>query len=239
MHLDPTTLALQLVNFLVLVWLLRRFLFRPVLAAIDKRDADLTQRRAQAETLAAEVAATRSAVEAERQSLAKQAAELRATAQAEAEAERRRLLDAARQSADALRAAAASQLAAERQQAETDLTKQAADLATAMAGRLLADARPDLADRVLTDALCQQLATLPAAEKSSLLAGPGGITLTSARPLPADLQSALITALGPNIAISWTVDPAVIAGVELSAPHHLIHQSWRAALAGARERLGS
>lgn len=239
MHLDPTTLALQLVNFLVLVWLLHRFLFRPVLAAIDKRDADLTQRRTQAEALAAEAAATRSAVEAERQSLAKQAAELRATAQAEAEAERRRLLDAARQSADALRAAASSQLAAERVQAEADLTKQAADLATALAGRLLADARPDLADRVLAEALCQQLAPLSAAEKSNLLAGPGGVTLASARPLPADLQSSLTAALGPDIAITWTVDPALIAGVELSAPHHLIHQSWRAALAGARERLAS
>ncbi|MEO0035300.1 MAG: synthase, partial [Pseudomonadota bacterium] len=37
MSLDWSSLALQTVNFLVLVWLLQRFLYRPVLAAIDRR----------------------------------------------------------------------------------------------------------------------------------------------------------------------------------------------------------
>ena len=37
MALDWSTLALEAVNFLILVWLLQRFLYRPVLAAIDRR----------------------------------------------------------------------------------------------------------------------------------------------------------------------------------------------------------
>ena len=39
MQIDATTFVLQLVNFVVLVWILHRFLYRPVLAAIDKRRA--------------------------------------------------------------------------------------------------------------------------------------------------------------------------------------------------------
>ena len=37
MRFDWTTLLLQTVNLLVLVWLLQRFLFRPVMAIIAER----------------------------------------------------------------------------------------------------------------------------------------------------------------------------------------------------------
>ena len=51
MRIDWTTLALQTINVLVLVWLLARFLFRPVMTII-------AERRAAAEKLLADAAAT-------------------------------------------------------------------------------------------------------------------------------------------------------------------------------------
>lgn len=62
MHIDWSTLALQTVNALVLVWLLARFLFRPVADIIAARqkaaqvllaDAEMSRRAAQAEQAAA------------------------------------------------------------------------------------------------------------------------------------------------------------------------------------------
>lgn len=46
MSLDPTTFALQVINFLVLLWLLTRFLFRPLQAALDARRTAAEQQRA-------------------------------------------------------------------------------------------------------------------------------------------------------------------------------------------------
>ena len=43
MELDWTTFGLQVVNFLVLVWLLKRFLYRPVMDAIARRQATIDQ----------------------------------------------------------------------------------------------------------------------------------------------------------------------------------------------------
>ena len=45
MLIDWFTVGAQIVNFLVLVWLLRRYLYRPVLAAIDAREQELAARR--------------------------------------------------------------------------------------------------------------------------------------------------------------------------------------------------
>jgi F-type H+-transporting ATPase subunit b len=56
MLIDWFTVGAQAVNFLILVWLLKRFLYRPVLAAIDAREkkiaaqlADAAQREARAQ----------------------------------------------------------------------------------------------------------------------------------------------------------------------------------------------
>ncbi|MEZ5438197.1 MAG: hypothetical protein R3F12_07555 [Lysobacteraceae bacterium] len=37
MHFDVWTFGLQLINFIILVWLLQRFLYRPVLRLLDQR----------------------------------------------------------------------------------------------------------------------------------------------------------------------------------------------------------
>src|SRR5690606_5932172 len=48
MSIDWITVAAQLANFLLLVWLLKRFLYRPVLDGIDAREAEIAARLAAA-----------------------------------------------------------------------------------------------------------------------------------------------------------------------------------------------
>ena len=48
MAIDWITIAAQLANFLILVWLLKRFLYRPILDGIDAREAEISRRVAEA-----------------------------------------------------------------------------------------------------------------------------------------------------------------------------------------------
>ena len=48
MLIDWFTVGAQAVNFLVLVWLLRRFLYRPILKAIDAREKRIADQLADA-----------------------------------------------------------------------------------------------------------------------------------------------------------------------------------------------
>jgi len=48
MSVDWITVAAQLVNFLVLVWLLKRFLYRPILDGVDAREAEIAERMSEA-----------------------------------------------------------------------------------------------------------------------------------------------------------------------------------------------
>ncbi len=48
MSIDWITVLAQIANFLVLVWLLKRFLYRPILDGIDAREAEIARRMAEA-----------------------------------------------------------------------------------------------------------------------------------------------------------------------------------------------
>jgi F-type H+-transporting ATPase subunit b len=54
MNFDWTTFALEVVNFLILVWILKHFFYRPVLAVIETRRAENEKNLAQADTLRSE-----------------------------------------------------------------------------------------------------------------------------------------------------------------------------------------
>ena len=54
MLIDWFTVAAQAVNFLILVWLLKRFLYKPVLAAIDEREKRIATQLQDAEKKKAE-----------------------------------------------------------------------------------------------------------------------------------------------------------------------------------------
>jgi len=97
MLIDWFTVVAQAVNFLILVWLLKRFLYRPVLAAIDAREqkiatqlAQATQREAQAQTEREEFQRRNETLAREREAILRKASDA-------VDAERQTLLEAARQ----------------------------------------------------------------------------------------------------------------------------------------------
>ena len=57
MQFDWTTFALEMVNFLVLVWLLKRFFYKPLRTAIESRRASVESTLQAAETARREAAA--------------------------------------------------------------------------------------------------------------------------------------------------------------------------------------
>lgn len=241
MHIDLTTLALQALNFLVLVWLLGKFLYKPVLAAIDRRETALADRREQADAALRDSAQERETLATERAALAAETDRLRASARAAADAERAAILADARALADQLRDAGRTRLEQERTDARRTLESQAGEVAVTIATKLLAHTRPEMATRLFIDSLCHDLEALDEAGRARLLNGKGDAHILTAFPLPQAEATALArrikALLGEGLHLSWGIDPSLIAGVELQFRHHFIRHSWREALAAARDRV--
>jgi F-type H+-transporting ATPase subunit b len=234
MHFDWSTLVLQTVNVLVLLWLLRRFLFRPVVAIIaarkdaaDKLLADADSARAQAQQAAAQAAQ-------HEQSLAADGEHIRAEAHAVAAAERTTLLDHATQEAADLRAAALAGLERDRTRMRQELQHEAGTLALTIASRLVARIPTPALNAALLQSLDTWLATLPP-DRLGTVAPPGEtLEVVTAAPLDPQGQQTCQAMLNERFSrppsIRFATDPALIAGVELRGPHGTLRNNWRADL---------
>src|SRR5271169_5229977 len=100
MLIDWFTVVAQAVNFLVLVWLLKRFLYKPVLAAIDAREKKIAAELEDAADSKAQTQVERDEFQRRNEAFDKQRDELLRKATEEANAERQRLLGAARTESD-------------------------------------------------------------------------------------------------------------------------------------------
>lgn len=245
MHIDWWTLGLQVTNVLILVWLLSRFLFRPVMAAIAARAEAADKLLANAE------AAKKAAAEQEMQAkaltdgFAKGAAERRATLEAAMTTERQRLLDHAKGEAEDVARQGEAMLAAERTRLTAELEGKAAELAGRMAQTLLARIPAAAMTDALFDLLLDHLRALPEEERRKLAAD-APLAIVTATPVEAGRQApyreALAALLPWTQAPAFLADPALIAGFEISGPHIRVRNSWRAdldaMLAELREKRG-
>ena len=245
MQIDWWTLGLQAINFLVLVWLLWRFLYRPIERVVEKRK-QLTERAfAEADDRKAEAEAARRAYEGDRAKLAEERQALLKKAHEELEAERSKVLDAAKRQADAQLDAASQSIATERKAALKQLRGQVAGMAAEMAAKLLREAGTGASADVFLERLEQRLADMPARERERLngdvAASEAGMTVVTAAALtPARQQhwtERLNRRLGQDGKISFAADPQILGGAELRFPHAVLKFSWADQLKTAEEKL--
>ena len=93
MLIDWFTVGAQVVNFLILVWLLKRFLYRPILNAIDVREKRIAAELADAAAKQTGAQKERDEFQHKNEEFDRQRAALLRQATDEAKAERQRLLD--------------------------------------------------------------------------------------------------------------------------------------------------
>lgn len=233
MTIDWWTLGLQTVNVLILIWILARFLFRPVAKIIADRQAAAHAALDAAQAARDEAEAARDQAQAEMAAMARTRAALLVKAKDAAECERAQLLAAARAEADKARNETRAELERMRAAGETALTDEAgalaADIATRLVGRLPEPARID----GFIDGLVQAVRDLPAATRTGIGAE-GNLRLRAARALTGDerarLETGLSEALGGALALDVEVAPTLIAGLELDAPHAIVRNNFRADL---------
>ena len=103
MLIDWFTVIAQVVNFLILVWLLKRFLYKPILLAIDTREKGIAAQIAQAASKQSEAQKEHDDFQHKSAEFDQQRSALLSKAVDEAKAERQRLLDEARKELDAMR----------------------------------------------------------------------------------------------------------------------------------------
>lgn len=149
MQIDWLTVAAQIVNFLVLVWLLQRFLYRPITNAMSRREERIEARLAEAKGARAEAEDEKARLREQRKELEAQREDDLREAREEADAMRERMEDELREEMEARRKAWEENLEDERDTFAERLRQRAGHQVIDIAGRVLRDyADTDLASHV-------------------------------------------------------------------------------------------
>ncbi len=241
MRIDWSTLALQAINVAVLVWLLARFLFKPVANIIAARQEAARTLLADAETAKLTAEHDREAVREERKALDLAHAQAIRTIDAQAAAEKAALLEAARAEVAQTRADAQAhfehEAAERRREVEAGAVRLAADIAAKVLARLPRESK--IASFV--DGLAGAIAALPAASRDGLASA--DVPLTVSVPTePTDAERTVVTealsrAAGHPLRVEFAVVPSLIAGLELRGSHVVVSNHLRCDLDEIRASL--
>jgi F-type H+-transporting ATPase subunit b len=134
---DIWKLAFQVANFLILLYLLNRFLFKPVLGRLDERSSKISKGLEDAEAAARDREQAKAEREAAVEEARKEAQAMIARANKIADDTRNEILGKAREEAEKVAARARDEIRAEKERAMAELRGQVADLALAAAGKLV------------------------------------------------------------------------------------------------------
>jgi F-type H+-transporting ATPase subunit b len=246
MLIDWFTVVAQGMNFMVLVWLLKRYLYGPVLAAIDARErrialtiADAASKKAAAEQERAAFATKSAALDAERAGLLQQAT----TA---ADAERVRLVAAAHTEVEALRAAQALTTRDNKTRMNQHIRQAATQEALAIARQVLGDLADSSLEEKMVAHFAQRLRTLEGSAKQDLMAAFGGAreaTISSAVDLStaerALIQDAVNQEFAASITLRFESSADAVCGLEMSAGGHKLAWSVTDYLAVLERKMAS
>lgn len=223
MQIDWITVAAQILNFLVLVWLLNRLLYGPVTRAMARREEAIRERFETAE--ARERAAVEEAgrLSAEREAEAEARAEKLAEAEEEAHELQHRLERAARDEIGARRAAWAEQLAKEQAGFVAEFRRRAAGHVERVARKALSDFAGAELENAMVGTFIEKLRGLKGEDLAALRAEAEGeegrFTLMSAFDLPEDARQQLVGALREVVhdraEVEFGRDPDLICGLRL------------------------
>lgn len=235
MGINWFTVVAQIINFLILVWLLKRFLYKPVLQAIAEREnriaaqlRDAEAKKAEAEQEKEDFAQKNLAFDQQREAAMKKAL-------ADVSAEKQHLLAQAREELATTRTKLEESLREEQQHISRELRQKTVDEVFALAGKALSDlASASLEEQTLAVFL-RRLQNLTPEEQQKLaqaVATPkASVTIKTAFDLPAKQRTQLEEAVkqlgGDHLSFVYQTAPQLLGGLELVVPNYKL--SWNLA----------
>ena len=224
MQLDWSTLVLEIVNFLVLVWLLQRFLYKPILKVVAARQAAIDEASRHTREMESKAHELQSDYEARLRNWEQERAKAREALMEELRSERERALAALRETLEQEQRKAGVLDERRRMEEAARNERQAMEQALAFVRRLLAGlSGPDLESKLVQLGI-DELQRLPESRNSALREALGASTepptVYSAYPLPPAQREALSQALRRVLDSArecrFREDPDLLAGVRIT-----------------------
>ena len=224
MHIDWFTFGAQAINFVILMWLLKRFLYKPILHAIDAREQLIAAELADAAATKAEAQKDRDEFQHKNEQFDQQRATLLSQATNEAAAERTRLFEEARKAANELKSLLQKTLKSDAENLNQALCRRTQQEVFAIARKTLTELASTSLEKQVATVFTDRLRSIDGPVKAELVkavhTSSEPVLVRSAFDMPPEERSAIQTALNETfsaeVPVRFETTPDLISGVELT-----------------------
>ncbi|MBM4235839.1 MAG: hypothetical protein FJ152_05140 [Firmicutes bacterium] len=248
MIIDWYTVIFQIINFLVLVFLLRYFLYGPIIRAMDERERMIVEREQQAESSIREAAAEAESYRSRSETLRKNEDLTMEKARVAADEEKSKLLNAARKEVEQARKRWEDAFEREKESFIVELRLRIGRQACAVARRCLSDLADADLEEIIRNRFVDRLKALPEGEQqklaSALKKAEYKASVSAAFDFPpaavkdlATMINKLIDADETKLEVRYINNPELVCGLELAAGGHRVAWNIDHYLADVEEQI--
>ena len=232
MKINWFTLIAQVINFIILMWLLKRYLYKPILKAIDDRENKIIAQLNDADAKKTEAKKERDEFTEKNESFNRQKDALMQKVIEESNTEAEKLKEQARTEANALKAKLEKSLQEEQESNHLDITKKIQQEVMRIAKKTLTDLSSVRLEDQIVNTFIKRINQLKENEKEQLIStlnlDDNPILIQSAFELSieqqADIKKAVLNLTGNRNAFQFKIIQELIAGIELSTNGYKL--SW-------------
>lgn len=231
MAIDWITVSAQIVNFLILVLLLKRFLYQPVMRAMDRREQRIANRLNDAQEREQQANEKEQRYQDKQNELEQTRDHILHKAEEEAERKKKQMLDEAREEVAKTRTHWQRQVSDEKAEFLDSLRHQVADAIQSLARKALDDlADTDLEQRIV-QVFITQLTSLDSETRKAMLQTDETVRISSTFELDSAVRGQLTRTIHEHLAdgidVNYTQSPELLCGIELSCAGRRL--SWNLA----------
>jgi F-type H+-transporting ATPase subunit b len=228
MIIDWYTVIFQIINFLILVFLLRYFLYGPIIKTMDDREEKIVEREEKAARQRSEAEAAARDYHQHKEKLEQQEEEIMEKARDNADKEKRKLLDKAREEVDETKRRWEEAFEREKDAFITELRKRIGQQSCSVARHCLEDLADARLEDWIWDLFLKKISELPEKERSSLEEALSEenheLNLSTAFEASEEKQEELksglheiLPGLDGELNLSVKTEPGLICGLELES----------------------
>jgi alternate F1F0 ATPase, F0 subunit B len=230
MEINGFIVAAQIINFLILVWLLKKFLYKPILKTVEEREKKIVAQLKEAEAIKAEAEKEQAEFLQKNDAFEQEKQALMSAFATETNEKHQQLLEEARHDAEVLRDNLKAALAEVQQSLSREITQKAQEEIFAIARKVFSElASTDLEEQAVA-AFIRRMNELSDEEKEQLSTlfkeSPQSVQIRSAFALNDNLQAKITDAVtrlfGINSQLQFSTSPQLISGIELIANGHKV-----------------
>ncbi len=224
MQINWFTVIAQIINFLILAWLLKKFLYKPILNAVDEREKKIAGQLTDAADKKAAAQKEQQVFKQKNEDFDQQKKALTDKALADANAEKDKLMDAAKADANALRSRIEKAAKEKQENDQASIAEKTQQQVVAITRKALTDMASISLEEQSAGTFIKRLKALKEDDKKRFVdafqSNANAILVRSAFELPAkqqgEINDAVNEALGAKTTLQFKTDPEIISGVELS-----------------------